>query len=327
MLIPATSDHIRLAAAALRQGELVALPTETVYGLGADASNREAVAKIFRAKGRPANHPLIVHLAETAQWTHWAREIPDAAWRVAEKFWPGPLTVILPKHPQVPDEVTGGQATIALRIPAHPIALQLLQAFGGGIAAPSANRFGHVSPTRAEHVVEELGARVAYILDGGPCAVGVESTILDLSGDPPALLRPGRITRAQIEAVLRCRVALKPQRAVRAPGMLAAHYAPQTPAWLCDGATLAAHCARLREQGKTVGLVTCGMSHRVAQVAIVHALPRDPQHYEAALYHTLRLVDQQALDVIVVERPPDDEAWAAVNDRLSKATVAELGDS
>lgn len=324
MLIPATPDHIRTAAAALRRGQLVALPTETVYGLGADASNAEAVAQIFQLKGRPANHPLIVHVATVAQLRDWACEIPDTAWRLAEKFWPGPLTLILPKSPQVPAAVTGGQDTIALRVPAHPVALQLLKAFGGGVAAPSANRFGHVSPTRAEHVVEEFGDRVAYILDGGPCAVGVESTILDLRSAPPALLRPGRITRAQIEAVLQCQIAVQPQRAVRAPGMLAVHYAPRTPAWLCDGATLLAHHARYREQGKAVGLLTCGASDSQTTDAVVQCLPADPQHYEAALYHALRQLDRHALDVILVERPPQEAAWIAVNDRLSKATIADL---
>ena len=186
----------------LRAGELVAFPTETVYGLGADAGNPEALAKIFAAKGRPADHPLIVHVPDVAHLDQWAREIPDAAHLLAQAFWPGPLTLILKRQPTVPDLVTGGQDTVGLRIPHHPLALQLLKAFDGGIAAPSANRFGHISPTTAQHVREELGAAVALVLDGGPCSVGIESTIVDLSRGDPVILRPGMISAAQIDQAL-----------------------------------------------------------------------------------------------------------------------------
>ena len=194
-----TPASIEQAADLLHRGKLVAIPTETVYGLGADASNPEAVAKIFQAKGRPADHPLIVHLAYASQMKDWAEEVPDSALRLASAFWPGPLTMILRKKASVPAVVTGGQETVALRVPDNPVALWLLRVFGGGIAAPSANRFGRISPTTAQHVAEELGDAVDCILDGGPCTVGVESTIIDLTDQQPTILRPGRITRSQLE--------------------------------------------------------------------------------------------------------------------------------
>jgi len=178
----------------LRAGELVAFPTETVYGLGADASSAAAVKKIFAAKGRPASHPVIVHIADMSELKHWAAEVPRAAWLLAEKFWPGPLTMVLKRAAHVHDVISGGQNTVGLRVPSHPVAQQLLKAFGGGIAAPSANRFGKLSPTTAAHVREELGDAVRIVLDGGACEVGIESTIVDLSREPPAILRPGRVS-------------------------------------------------------------------------------------------------------------------------------------
>src|SRR5947207_5296477 len=186
----ATANQIKEAAAILRSGGLVAFPTETVYGLGADADNEAAVRKIFAAKGRPADHPVIVHLAEMMQMVEWSGQIPKEAWRLAETYWPGPLTLILPRLPRAKDVVTGGLDTVGLRVPSHPVAQSLLRKFGGAIAAPSANRFGHVSPTRAEHVRQELAGRVDLILDGGDCEVGLESTIVDLSADEPVILRP-----------------------------------------------------------------------------------------------------------------------------------------
>ena len=241
---------IQRAVALLRQGELVALPTETVYGLGADALNPDAVAKIFAAKGRPSDHPLIVHLADAEALTTWARDIPKDAIALARAFWPGPLTLILKKEEGVPDIVTGGQDTVGLRVPNHPIALQLLRAFGSGLAAPSANRFGRISPTTAEHVRQELGDRVPLILDGGPCQVGLESTILDLSRGVPVILRPGAIGADDIARVIGRRPRLRDEDAKastdapRVSGALAAHYAPRTPLELVHGASLA---SRVRE--------------------------------------------------------------------------------
>src|SRR6056297_3493256 len=225
--IPVSPAAIAAAARLLREGGVVAIPTETVYGLGAAAMNPAAVRRVFAIKGRPASHPLIVHLDSAEALPEWAREIPDAAWVLAEHFWPGPLTLVLPRQPQVPDDVTGGQDSVALRVPAQPVARELIAA-AGALAAPSANRFGRVSPTTAAHVLAELGDDVDMILDAGPCRVGLESTILSLIGDAPALLRPGGVTVAELEAVLGRPVAPPPQD-LRAPGRLASHYAPATP--------------------------------------------------------------------------------------------------
>jgi len=324
-LIPTevTPQSIQHAADLLKQGKLVAMPTETVYGLAADASNPDAVLKIFQAKGRPADHPLIVHLAYDRQMRDWAREVPDSALKLAAEFWPGPLTLILPKKASVPLEVTGGQETVALRVPAHPVALWLLRTFGGGLAAPSANRFGRISPTLARHVAEELGDAVDCILDGGPCLVGVESTILDLTDRQPTILRPGRVSRAQLEAVLACEVALKSQHKIRAPGMLAAHYAPVTPALLCDKQQLIDQFDSRCAHGQRVGVLSFSADLAGLPFPQLQHLPNKPEGYEAALYHALRELDKLNLDSILVERPPEDEAWAAVNDRLGKATVSD----
>jgi len=301
----------------------VAFPTETVYGLGADASNPEAVAKIFAAKGRPADHPLIVHIASAKQIDDWAETVPEAALRLAEAFWPGPLTIILNKKAKVPSAVTGGQHTVALRVPANPVALQLLQVFGGGIAAPSANRFGHISPTQAKHVAEELGDSVACILDGGPCAVGVESTIIDLTDKHPAILRPGRITRSQLKAVLQTEIRLSSQTKIRAPGMMAVHYAPHTMALLCSSNTLIAMIDDLCAKGQTIGILAFSQTISSVPCPSKHLirLPDQAELYETALYSALRELDKLQLETILIEQPPDSEAWAAVNDRLSKATV------
>lgn len=316
-----TPQSIQHAATLLHQGKLVAIPTETVYGLGADASNPDAVDKIFLAKGRPANHPLIVHLAYAKQIKDWAEDVPEAAWRLADAFWPGPLTLVLQKKASVPMAVTGGQHTIALRVPDNAVALWLLRVFGGGIAAPSANRFGRISPTLATHVVEELGDAVDCILDGGPCTVGVESTIIDLTDSQPTILRPGRISRSQLEAVLQAPVAIKSQHKIRAPGMLASHYAPNTPAFLCSADTLPALLDEQRNLGKQVGVLA--FSAELSQLSCRHLLqlPTQAEDYEAALYRALRELDQLALDSILVEQPPAQEDWMAVNDRLGKATI------
>lgn len=316
-----TPQSIQHAAELLHQGKLVAIPTETVYGLGADASNPDAVAKIFQAKGRPADHPLIVHVAYARQIKDWAVNVPEAAWRLADAFWPGPLTLVLQKKADVPMAVTGGQKTVALRVPDNPVALWLLREFAGGVAAPSANRFGRISPTLAVHVAEELGDTVDCILDGGPCTVGVESTILDLTDNQPTILRPGRITQSQLEAVLQTSVALKSQHKIRAPGMLASHYAPNTPAFLCASDTLLALLNEQQCQGKQVGVLV--FSAELSRLACQHLLrlPDQAENYEAALYRALRELDKLQLDSILVEQPPEQEAWMAVNDRLSKATL------
>lgn len=320
-------NEIDRAVAALRDGQLVAFPTETVYGLGADASNAAAVRRIFAAKGRPADHPLIVHLPDVAALSDWARDIPPAAWQLAARFWPGPLTMILPKAPRVPDVVTGGQQSIGLRVPDHPVARALLQAFNGGIAAPSANRFGRISPTRAEHVQSELGDAVALIVDGGPCRVGVESSIVDLTGEQPALLRPGHISASQLAAVLGIAVA-QPQRSkTRAPGTLASHYAPLTGTSLVESNELLPAIEALLRQGRRVAVLARQPAAVDDRRVFWQPAAHDPETYAHDLYAYLRQLDALQYDHILVEAVPEDDAWLAVRDRLRRAayTVPEQG--
>ena len=316
-----TDRELEDAVAVLRAGGLVAFPTETVYGLGADASNPAAVRRIFEVKGRPATHPVIVHLADAVQLADWAQEVPEAARRLARKFWPGPLTVILRRSAHVSDVVTGGQDTVALRVPSHPVAMQLLARFGGGIAAPSANRHGRVSATTAEHVRSEFGAAVEYVLDGGEAHVGIESTIVDLSGGTPVLLRPGWITAADVEEALGVRLAAPASGAPRAPGTLAAHYAPRTPLTLVEGDLLVELATTLQRQGRKVAALVLGERRSPhAGVAWVGA-PREAAAYAHALYANLRRLDGAGCDVIIVERPPQAPEWAAINDRLARAAA------
>jgi len=312
-------ERIARAAALLRAGGVVAFPTETVYGLGADASNEEALRRIFAIKGRPADHPLIVHLADARQMPEWAHDIPAAAYGLAERFWPGPLTLILRRQPWVSPLVTGGQNTIALRIPSHPVALALLGAFGGGVAAPSANRFGRVSPTCAEHVRRELGDGPDLILEGGACSVGIESTIVALTGGAPVVLRPGCIRPEALEEATGESVGLSGRsRTVRVPGMLASHYAPETPLRLAQGDQLPALAAVLSAEGKRVAVMALS-GFRSATGETV-AMPSDPAGYGRDLYAVIRMLDGGQHDVILVERPPRERAWLAVNDRLQRAS-------
>ena len=321
---------IDYAAGLLRQGRLVAFPTETVYGLGADASNPDAVRRIFQAKGRPADHPLIVHIAGADSLDDWALTVPESARQLAAHFWPGPLALILNKKPEVPDVVTGGQDTVGLRMPDHPVALRLLQAFGGGIAAPSANRFCRISPTQAAHVEEELGDAVDCILDGGACRVGVESTIVDLSGSRPRLLRPGHISRLEIEAVLQTELIItapQAEQSIRAPGMMAVHYAPATVAKRSPTNALPAIIHDLTAQHKKIGLLAFNKGMIKCVVADnepdkIIRMPKRAEEYAKVLYAALRELDSLQLDIILVEQPPEIESWRAVNDRLCKATSA-----
>ena len=317
----------------LRAGELVAFPTETVYGLGADAANPAAVAKIFTAKGRPADHPLIVHLSGHDAVDHWAEQVPDVAWELMETFWPGPLTLILKKQAWVPSTVTGGQDTVGLRVPGHPVALELLRRFAAasgehaGIAAPSANRFGRISPTTAAHVQEELGGRISLILDGGPCKVGIESTIVDCSRAEPVVLRPGHIAPAHLEAVLgRCPAIETATGAPRVSGSLAAHYAPQTPMRLVAGHRLLDFLNAQRHKGDRCGVIGHSQPPQAGMPHLWRMLPADPVGYAHDLYAVLREMDHAGVSSIAVEALPEGAAWAAVADRLRRA-VAGSGQS
>lgn len=323
---------IAAAARWLATGGVVALPTETVYGLGADATSRDAVAAIFRLKGRPADHPLIVHVAAGTDLAPWVVAIPDVARRLMAAFWPGPLTLILARTDRVPAGVTGGQPTVGLRCPDHPLAQALLAAFAqlgsGLVAAPSANRFGHVSPTTAQHVRDEFGAAVGpviHLLDGGPCRVGIESTIVDVTGGEPLLLRPGAIGADALAAVAGMPVAMPgPGRSVpRAPGMLAAHYAPRTPLRLVAGSELAAVVGQHRPVGERVAVLALSGDPCRAGVEWQQA-PADPVAYAQALYAHLRALDSRGAAVILVEQPPPEPAWLAVLDRLGRAAAGSL---
>lgn len=331
---PVVQDGLGDAVAILRGGGLVAVPTETVYGLGADARNPAALARLYKVKGRPGTHPVIVHIADAEGIDEWAREIPDYARALAARFWPGPLTLVLKRalgERGVLDEVTGGQDTVGLRVPSHPVAQQLLQALSEqnesdglhcfGLAAPSANRFGRISPTQAEHVQSDLGGDVDLIIDGGPCDVGIESTIVDCTGDAPVILRPGRIAAADIQATAGVELALPGEDAPRAPGTLAAHYAPRAK-------------LRLLKRSGIIEAVTANKGHRIGVLALEVPVVRVSAAlcvvesavaagYAKSLYANLRALDAAGADLILVEMPPDTPAWAGVMDRLRRAATPE----
>ncbi|MBT9568733.1 MAG: threonylcarbamoyl-AMP synthase [Thiobacillus sp.] len=310
---------IARAAVLLRDGGLVAIPTETVYGLAANAADDQAVARIFAAKGRPADHPLIVHLASAVHMTDWAREIPDSAWKLAEQFWPGPLTLILKRAPKMGEAASGGLDTIGVRVPGHPVAQALLTAFGGGVAAPSANRFGRISPTCAAHVLSELRGRIDAVLDGGVCSVGLESTILDLSSPVPRVLRPGAVTADMLAAVIGPLDAVPAGETPRAPGNLEAHYAPVTPLRLVPSRGLEAEAGRLAATGAIVVLA------QRAPLSAINCqwiqLPGDAVAYGHDLYARLREADALEATYILIEAPPGGTEWTAVNDRLKRAAA------
>jgi L-threonylcarbamoyladenylate synthase len=312
-------SHVEEAVALLRRGGLVALPTETVYGLAADAEDELAVRRIFAAKGRPSAHPLIVHLADAGLASGWCRAFPEGARRLAAAFWPGPLTLVLPRGPRALDVVTGGQDTVALRVPSHPVAHAVLASFGGGLAMPSANRFGRTSPTRAEHVAEDLGGAVDLILDGGPCEVGVESTIVDLSGPSPALLRPGGVAREALEEVLGASVPMAAPGGVRAPGTLPSHYAPRAGVVLAEAGEVQQKVAELSATGAKVGLV--GPRQAVPGAVVALEAPADAEGLARVLYAMLREGDARGCDVLVVQVPPEHGVGLAVRDRLRRAAA------
>lgn len=346
------SDEAEVARAArlLHDGGLVAFPTETVYGLGTDAGNAEAVARLYKVKKRPDTHPVIVHLADVEQLHDWAAEVPEGALRLAERFWPGPLTLVLKRAAGVPDAVTGGQVTVGLRIPSHPMALALLRQFReagseneaaaastfnqygsppvavaprlrGGIAAPSANRYGRISPTRAEHVRSDLGDDVDCILNGGACEVGIESTIVDYSSGHPVLLRPGGLSAARIAEVAGEALLQPSDGAPRAPGSHAAHYAPRARLKLLRRTDIIEYLAQHKGQRVAALALEVSVARLAAQYTVV--MPAVAAGYARMLYANLRHLDASGADMILVELPPDTPAWAPVLDRLRRAAHDE----
>ena len=308
------NKDIARAVRILRSGGLVAFPTETVYGLGADASSASAMAKLYAVKRRPADHPVIVHFASADAAFGWAREVPQSARKLAKAFWPGPLTLVLKRSQKAQDFITGGQDTVGIRLPSHPVARELLELFGRGVAAPSANRFGRVSPTTAAHVRADLGADVDLVLEGGPTEVGIESTIVDLSGAGPVLLRPGRISRRELEQVVGSPVLEKSAGSPRHSGGLERHYAPRTPARLVPAYDLDKEIARLQEK-----VAVLAFSRPDERVDYWLRMPRDPQAYAQKLYAALRELDTAGCDEILIEAPPETPEWTAVGDRLKRA--------
>jgi len=309
-------SDLEAAVNRLRHGDVVAIPTETVYGLAADAGNEAAIARVFAIKGRPADRPLIVHLADASWVDAWACEVPDYARIWMQAFWPGPLTLVLPKHPAVSERITGGQATVAVRVPKHPLALALLERFGTALVAPSANRYGQISPTSAQAVRDALGGAVPMVLDGGACQVGIESTIVSCLGETPEILRPGVISPHALAAA--AQIAEPPYRVdaeVVVPGQAPQHYAPRTPCQMIDRDAL----VRFVPGDQRVGCLAFQAPAWAGSASVI--LPAEPELAARNLYAAMRQLDQMGLDLILIEQPPQGEAWTAVRDRLQRATV------
>jgi L-threonylcarbamoyladenylate synthase len=303
-IVPASAEAVAEAAQLILNGELVGMPTETVYGIAANALNPEAVARTFAAKGRPPENPLIVHVANVEWLDRVASPIPESALLLAEQFWPGPLTLVLYKQSRVPDVTTAGLNTVAVRAPSHPVARALISSAGVPLSAPSANPFGALSPTRAESIAPELGDQLAMILDGGPCEVGIESTVLDLTSEKPTILRPGRVSRTDIEGVLSREVDYAETRSHKSPGNYDRHYAPRTPTQLTERLT-----------SDQAGLTF----HTPTNPDQIH-MPTDPVPYGALLYESLQKLDEKGLDQISIETPPMHDEWRAIWDRIRRAT-------
>ncbi len=328
-----TEESITRAVAWLRAGEPIGLPTETVYGLAADASNADAVTKIFSAKRRPFDHPLIVHVGSAEHAKSWAAKWPVAADKLAKAFWPGPMTLIVKRAAHVLDAVTGGQDTVGLRVPSHPVAQAVLKSFDGehqGLAAPSANQFGQVSPTTAAHVAAEFPDRLLMILDGGPCDVGVESTIIDVSDDTVRVLRPGRVRAAEIEQVLGMSLAEHFDDAPRVSGALASHYAPKTQTLMLATARLKMQLRAFR-QAQDRGPMRCVITHSFdaepAERVRVIRLAADAETWERELYALLRALDEERYGTLIIEAPPETPEWDAVNDRVKRATQRDTDEN
>jgi L-threonylcarbamoyladenylate synthase len=318
-VVRATQVEIDAAVQALRDGDLVAFPTETVYGLGANASNPAAVQKIFEAKGRPTSHPVIVHLDSPRYLHRWVQEVPASAQLLAERFWPGPLTIVMRRGANVHDIVTGGQDTVAIRVPSHPMAQQLLTAFGGGLAAPSANRYGRLSPTRPEHVRDELGDAVRMILDGGECQIGLESTIVSCEGDTVRLLRPGAVTASQLRSVFGDLILGAGLESPRVPGSSPAHYAPSTPLTIVPSGEVDAHADALSAGGRRIAVLAQRLPLRAHSYVTWVNAGRRPEQYGQDLYANLRKLDTAGCQQILVQEVPSGEGWDAIRDRLMRA--------
>ena len=313
-----TADAISRAADALCRGELVAFPTETVYGLGADAASRDALHRLYAVKRRPLDHPVIVHLASAEQLPVWADDVPPGAQRLAAALWPGPLTLVLPRAAWVPDAASAGLPTIGVRVPDQPVALTLLREFGGGVAAPSANRFGRVSPTTADDVRADLGDDVAEVLDGGPCRVGIESTIVDCSSSQPSILRLGGVARETIEEILGHTLSVRDNGAIRAPGTLPSHYAPRTRVEVVDAPQLRSRAEALTTCAR-VGVIASELPEDLPPGVVVVGVPTDTDDYARSLYRLFRVADREGLDVVLAVPPSNVGIGAAVADRLRRA--------
>jgi L-threonylcarbamoyladenylate synthase len=347
---------IEEAAKLLKEGQLVAFPTETVYGLGADASNASAIKKLYEAKGRPSSHPVIVHLHHVEQISNWAIDIPESAAILARAFWPGPMTLVMKRTAKVLDAVTGGQDTVGLRIPSHPLALAVLKEFGGGLVAPSANKFGRLSPTSAADVRAEFGDELAMVLDGGSCQVGIESTIIDLTSGRPRILRPGMISVSMIYSVLGEKfdsrewdrrdsgsarvdttakeklndVASDEEHDIRVPGSLASHYAPVTPLYLIPSSEFSTFLDSQLQVDRNITVVSFRSPSNEFTERTWATLPKNPSEFARLIYSTLRRLDALHPRMIILESPPVSttgtdplDAWSGINDRLSRASFKE----
>jgi L-threonylcarbamoyladenylate synthase len=316
-------NSVSQAVSLLQKGECVALPTETVYGLAADASDIIAVNKIFEAKGRPKNHPLIVHIPDVSHLENWAKSIPNTAYTLAKLFWPGPLSLLLKKADHVPYEVTGGLDTIALRVPAHPLFLEVLTQLNRGLAAPSANRYKQLSPTIAEHVRQGLDGRIAAVLDGGSCEHGLESTILDLVSETPRILRSGPVTQQQLETTMGQCVDTPKNHIEAVPGNVEAHYQPNTPLRIMLSEQLLTEISELQQNNCQFVVWSPAVIAQCKKANIPTSqwsnLGSDAANFGRKLYVTLHQADHTQATQIIVEQPPQSDAWAAVNDRLSRA--------
>jgi L-threonylcarbamoyladenylate synthase len=328
---PSQADWLAEAVERLAAGDVVAFPTETVYGLGANALDASAVARIFEAKGRPSTNPLIVHVGSIEHARQLVRDWPASADRLATRFWPGPLSLVLPKAACVPDIVTAGGSTVAVRVPAHPVALALVRSAGMPLAAPSANRSNSTSPTRAEHVLRSLNGRIGLILDGGSCSGGLESTVVDLSTSPPRVLRLGLVSVEELsdalgEPVLGPLAATEPKSTAepaRSPGQLTRHYAPDAPLWIVSADRIADRVRSAIAHGQPVGLLIreCDFHGDLGPLCVLECMPNDPSGYAAELYAALHRLDQAEVKSIVAAAPPEIESWAAVWDRLRRAST------